>query len=122
MPKKEEEEKEGVGREESNSNDGNRQPENHQKTRRNKKRGKRRAKLKCRKIRENHVRLLQQNIAGLKTRKTELLRRLHKLDIDVAVISECNFSVKKDRKTGKISHVIPELDGWNVEATPRQVG
>ena len=61
-------------------------------------------------------------MAGLKRRETELFNRLAKLDIDVAILQECNFPISKDKKTGKVTHKIPEFRGWNIEATPRQVG
>ena len=108
-------------RDASDTTNGNGRP-HHQQPNRRTQRNKARAKRRSKQERSKKIRILQQNMAGLKTRKTELLHRLSKLDIDIAVISECNFSVKKDDKTGKVTHVIPELSGWNVEATPRQVG
>ena len=89
---------------------------------RNKARARRRAKQNSANNRANSIRILQQNVASLKKRETELLNRLSKMDIDLAVIQECNFPAKKDRRTGKISYEIPEIIGWNIVATPRQVG
>ena len=44
------------------------------------------------------------------------------MDIDIACIQECNFPIKRNKKTGEVTHEIPELSGYNIEATPRQVG
>ena len=44
------------------------------------------------------------------------------MDIDIAVIQECNFSIKRNKKSGEVTHEIPEIRGYNIEATPRQVG
>ncbi len=40
------------------------------------------------------LRILQQNVAGLKTRKVELLKRLHDLNIDVCAVQEANFPIR----------------------------
>jgi len=64
---------------------------------------------------------MQHNVAGLKTRLIETLKRLEKKKIDVVAIQECNFSIKK-KKDGQIEHVVPKMKGWNLEVTPRTVG
>ena len=94
---------------------------NNRTAKRNKARAKRRSKQQCVKQRASKLRIIQQNVAGLKKRETELLNRLVKMDADIAVLQECNFSISEDRN-GKITHTIPEYRGWNVVATPRLVG
>ena len=99
-------------------NTGRPHKQSHHKTARNKARAARRSKQQ----QANRLKVLQQNVAGLKKRETELLHRLAIMNIDVAVLQECNFSIKKDSRTGKVEHTIPEYAGWNIEASPRQVG
>ena len=69
----------------------------------------------CRQRVRNHERLniLQKNVAGLKTRKVELLKRLDELKVDVAAIQEVNY-----QDTSKI----PEIRGWNIVAQSRKTG
>ena len=101
------------------SNAPNDSSSNSERSQRNAKRNKARAKRRSKQQRASKLRILQQNVASLKKRETELFNRMAKLDIDIAVLQECNC---KDKKTGKITHKIPEFRGWNIEATPRQVG
>jgi len=61
-------------------------------------------------------------VAGLKSRETELFRRLETMKADIAVIQECNFPVQEDRVSKKIKHIIPEFKGWNVVPAPRTRG
>ena len=70
----------------------------------------------------NSLKILQQNVAGLKTREVELFKRLERMNIDIAVIQECNFTVIEDNKTKKIIHEVPEYKGWNVVPSPRTTG
>lgn len=104
------------------SNAPNDSSSNSERSQRNAKRNKARAKRRAKQQRASKLRILQQNVASLKKRETELFNRMAKLDIDIAVLQECNFPICKDKKTGKITHKIPEFRGWNIEATPRQVG
>ena len=67
------------------------------------------------------MKILQHNVAGLKTRMVETLKRAHRLKVDVMAIQECNFSVKR-LPGDKIDHEIPKMKGFNVEAAPRKRG
>ena len=64
--------------------------------------------------------LLQQNIAGFRTRKVELLKRLSDLKIDAAAIQEVNFPVRTVK--GQTVHEIPAVKGWNIIAQERKTG
>ena len=66
------------------------------------------------------LRILQQNVAGLKTRKVELLKRLHDLKVDVCAIQEANFPIRK--VNGELVHEIPVFKGWNIVAEGRKTG
>lgn len=59
------------------------------------------------------LKILQQNIAGFKTRKVELLKRLSDLKVDVAALQEVNFAGETD---------IPTIPGWNIETYIRKTG
>ena len=90
------------------------------KTARNRQRAARRKNRRQNTRHNRQLRILQQNIAGFKSRRVELLKRLSDLKVDVAAIQEANFSVKT--VNGKETHVIPEIRGWNVVAQERKTG
>ena len=89
---------------------------------RNKKRNSARARRRAATRSANSLKIIQQNVAGLKSRETELFKRLEFMKVDVAVIQECNFTVTEDSVSKKIHHNIPEFRGWNVVASPRTRG
>ena len=89
---------------------------------RNRKRCQRRkTKKKYDPPKKREMKILQHNVAGLKTRMVETLKRAHRLKVDAMAIQECNFSVKR-LPGDKIDHVIPKMKGFNVEAAPRKRG
>ena len=90
------------------------------KTARNRRRAARRRDRRQHTRHHRQLRILQQNIAGFRTRKVELLKRMSDLKVDVVAIQEANFPVKM--VNGKETHIIPEIRGWNVVAQERKTG
>ena len=78
---------------------------------RNRKRCQRRkTKKKYDPPKKREMKILQHNVAGLKTRMVETLKKAHRLKVDAMAIKECNFSVKR-LPGDKIDHEIPKMNG-----------
>ena len=86
----------------------------------NKKNEKRKKIKRKYKRHQNQLRILQQNIAGWRTRELEILKRLADLKIDVAAIQEANFPIRRFGR--ELCHEIPVIKGWHIIAQERKTG
>ena len=64
----------------------------------------------------NQLRVLQQNVAGFRTRKVELTKRLEKLKCDVVAVQEVNFPSSSDGQE------LLRIKGFNAEFKERETG